>query len=368
MQDLTGKITGSTLTAVEWNQLPQEVQNVITAPGQTLTNADLNQLGKGIAQYVANGSFYTDSGAVNVYSLSAISGYQAPVAYVNGMIIAFLAANTNTGPSTVDVAGLGAKNIVNQHNGILSSGDISITQVNIAFYNLANDRFEKLELWPRAASETQRGAPRFATSIETNNGSLDNVAVSPLRLAGRTALESRTGIAEIATQTETNAGVDDTRIITPQKLFGWEDLVLQGDILTSTFNQGASVSVNLLQVDDLELDVWYRIDCFIQAQLDSAPTTETIELNITSVGAIDYSFLLESIAEANPVIVHGTNDTNIGGLGTLSDSTTDGWAKISGVFKSDGASNNLNIVSTTNGIAATFRYAYLQVHKLNDTF
>ena len=63
MQDLNDKLTGQSLTAAEWNQMPSELQNIITAFGQGLSSIDLNQLGKSIAGYAANGNFFTDSGS-----------------------------------------------------------------------------------------------------------------------------------------------------------------------------------------------------------------------------------------------------------------------------------------------------------------
>ena len=49
MQDLNDKVTGGTLTAAEWNEVPSELQNVIEGLGITLSGADLNQLGKAIS-------------------------------------------------------------------------------------------------------------------------------------------------------------------------------------------------------------------------------------------------------------------------------------------------------------------------------
>lgn len=111
MQDLNDKITGGTLTAAEWNEVPSEIQNVIEGLGITLSGGDLNQLGKAIAGYVANGTFYTDSGAVDAYVLTKIGSKQSLTAYTDGATFEFVAGNVNTGASTVNVAGLGVKNI-----------------------------------------------------------------------------------------------------------------------------------------------------------------------------------------------------------------------------------------------------------------
>lgn len=130
MQLLNDKIDGSgspenILPAAEWNQLPSELQNIITALGMTLSNGDLNQLGKALAGYVANGAFYTDSGVADAYVLTPLDGKQSPPAYTDGMIVEFIAGNDNTGVSNVNVAGLGAKGVRTEDGLVVIAGMIS---------------------------------------------------------------------------------------------------------------------------------------------------------------------------------------------------------------------------------------------------
>lgn len=56
------------------------------------------------------GGVPTDAGAANAYTLTYTSGTN-PTILGNGMVFGFNPANTNTGASTLNVAGLGAKNI-----------------------------------------------------------------------------------------------------------------------------------------------------------------------------------------------------------------------------------------------------------------
>ena len=111
MQDLTGKVTDSTLTAVEWNQLPQEVQNVIAALGITLSAGDLDQLNKAIAGYSAVGQFMTGAGVADAYTANAPAPRINPAARVAGMVIRFTAPATNTGPCTLNAFGAGVDDI-----------------------------------------------------------------------------------------------------------------------------------------------------------------------------------------------------------------------------------------------------------------
>lgn len=142
MQDLNDKITGNNLSAAEWNEVPSEIQNVIEGLGIALSGADLNQLGKSIAGYVANGTFYTDSGAADAYVLTKIGIKQSPTAYTDGMQALYRSGNSNTGASTINVAGLGVKDIKNSSGADLTSGDIVSGKLTRLIYDLANDWFE----------------------------------------------------------------------------------------------------------------------------------------------------------------------------------------------------------------------------------
>lgn len=74
-----------------------------------------------------------DTGIANAY----IVNYNAPfTAYGNGIVIYFVASNTNTGASTIDVNGLGVVNIVNANGTALSSGQILTgTMTQIVYFN-----------------------------------------------------------------------------------------------------------------------------------------------------------------------------------------------------------------------------------------
>lgn len=142
MQDLNDKITGNTLTAAEWNEVPSELQNVIEALGITLSGADLNQLGKAIAGYVANGNYYTDGGAADAYVLSTIGSKQSPTAYTDGMSVLFRPVANNTGACTVNVAGLGVKSVKTSAGADPAAGRLVNGELTTLRYDLGNDWFE----------------------------------------------------------------------------------------------------------------------------------------------------------------------------------------------------------------------------------
>jgi hypothetical protein len=132
MRDIATKVTGNNLTADEFNDIPTELENAITSAGITLSGADLSQLPKAIAHYVGNASFYTDTGVADAYVGTAIGTNHSPPAYVDGMDVEFKVGNTNTGASTINVDGLGVKNITGSATaGTLITGDFVRLRYNI---------------------------------------------------------------------------------------------------------------------------------------------------------------------------------------------------------------------------------------------
>ncbi len=126
MQDLTGKTTGSSLTAAEWNQLPQEVQNVITAIGITLSAGDLNQLGKALATYAPAVDFYVGGGTADAHVLSIAGGKQGIANYQDGAMFRFrpVASNLTTTP-TVNINGRGVKTVIHEDGTALLVGELN---------------------------------------------------------------------------------------------------------------------------------------------------------------------------------------------------------------------------------------------------
>jgi len=174
MQDLNDKIIGGgaagQLTAAEWNEVPTEIQNIIAAVGLTLSAGDLNQLGKGIAAYAGAGHFYTETGAANAYVAGVIGGKQGPPflnVAADGLLVRFRAANANSGASTVNVSGLGAKTITREDGVALVTGDIVTGKDVILRYRQSTDTFLLL----------QAALPAEATAIAPR-GYIDGVILS----------------------------------------------------------------------------------------------------------------------------------------------------------------------------------------------
>lgn len=151
MRDLNDKVITNTLTAVEWNDMPTELQNIIESMGLTLSGADLDQLGKALAAQIGCSDFYSETGVADAYVATVIGtkqGLDAVVgltADVDGLVVRFRPGNANTGASTLAVNGIAAKAIVRESGVALSAGDLVTSKDAVLRYDFANDRFTLLD-------------------------------------------------------------------------------------------------------------------------------------------------------------------------------------------------------------------------------
>lgn len=131
--------------AADLNGFKLENNNLIESVGQTLNATNRFQSGVAVSAYAANGDFYVDTGIANAYVLAVqtlgMSPYIAPIIYFNGMRARFFAGNQNTGASTVNVAGLGVKAIVDRAGNALAGGEIEAAKVVQVTYDQTNNRF-----------------------------------------------------------------------------------------------------------------------------------------------------------------------------------------------------------------------------------
>lgn len=82
-------------------------------PSGNADTAVLSEYMQAIVELASGRAFnYDDSGIADAYVLDVQTNQQEPQSYFDGMICEFIAGNSNTGASTVNVAGLGVVNIV----------------------------------------------------------------------------------------------------------------------------------------------------------------------------------------------------------------------------------------------------------------
>jgi hypothetical protein len=121
--------------SIEYPQ--REIVNLINAAGLTPDNADLNQL----ARAIQSGKiiFGVDSGTANVYSIVLTPPL---LSYYDGLAVWMLPANSNSGPSTININGIGVRNIVRRGGAPLQAGDMPAQYKSLLTYNALHSNFE----------------------------------------------------------------------------------------------------------------------------------------------------------------------------------------------------------------------------------
>lgn len=139
-------------------------------------------------------NFATDTGAADAY---VVALGVAPTSYAAGLQIRFVAANANTGPSTINVNGLGVQTIRRQDGTPLLAGDIpagglvSVTHDGTRFLlDTSTSRMVSDAQTARSGAETAQGLSEDARDA--------SVVAQGLSEAARDASQAAQGLSEAA--------------------------------------------------------------------------------------------------------------------------------------------------------------------------
>ena len=130
-----GDGTGTPWEAALLNDIFGFQQALLKAAGNIVPSGSPDQVGT--SQYLQSvieiaagrAHVYDESGVADAYVLDLRGDMQAPAAYFDGMRIEFTPGNNNTGASTVNVASLGVKNIIDDGSGAaLVAGQLDSTR------------------------------------------------------------------------------------------------------------------------------------------------------------------------------------------------------------------------------------------------
>lgn len=174
---------------VDLNGFKNENNILISSSGQILNINDNNQTSTAVAYYVAVGEYFIDSGAGNAYVLNATDSRKTITNYSDGVRVSFIPQNTNTGASTVNVAGIGIKNIVMPDETTPITASIRAGEYISMFYDGVNFRIigEKHSIAGGFTGETRYGF--FATApagwLLYEDGSIGSSASAATLLASQ---------------------------------------------------------------------------------------------------------------------------------------------------------------------------------------
>lgn len=166
-----GATSGSRVPAPAIEAPQREIVDVISKAG--LVTADELQLAEAIQSGILN--FAVAAGTANAITTSLSPDLTA---YKNGLSVNLKITTPNTGAATINIDGLGAKQIVNADGGALSAGDL--TGVATLIYDGAKFVVSNVS----QATETARGVVELASATEVAAGS----DLSRPAAVGRTAV------------------------------------------------------------------------------------------------------------------------------------------------------------------------------------
>lgn len=158
MWDIPTKVANNGVTmagkhkASEYNNHTLEIEKAVTHSGVVLTtypvdpdatpDSNTTMLAESMSRMSSLGQFFTDSGAGNAYVLTGTTNVVMPKALLNGMRARWTPASTNTSRTpTANVAGLGAKTIVDWDGAALTLGLIAINTPTAMTYSQSTDKW-----------------------------------------------------------------------------------------------------------------------------------------------------------------------------------------------------------------------------------
>lgn len=160
--------------AVDWPASGQRTI-VMTAPASKTILADENDDTSLPRDLYLDGAINydaTDTGAADAYAIQLASTLTA---YRDGLLVMFKAANANTGASTLNVNGIGAKNLKRRNGDSLESGDIAVNDRIIAYYDATDDEFRSINIAGTAADyDASANATADTVALRDGSGRLES--------------------------------------------------------------------------------------------------------------------------------------------------------------------------------------------------
>lgn len=157
----------ATIVDADWaNSLQEEVCNVITDAGTTLSKTVRTQLRDAIKLSAQAGSarYAASTTAANTYTATLAP---VPAAYTTGMVVFIKFTNANTGAATLNLNSLGAKSITHLDGTALVAGDIAAGMIGIFSYDGTN--LQLLNPSSVTLSGVQTGSYTYAASTTAAN-------------------------------------------------------------------------------------------------------------------------------------------------------------------------------------------------------
>lgn len=155
MRDIATKINnaGATpdgqLSAEEYNDVQEDIENSVTRSGQSLSETDTAQMSRSMTLHGTGSGTMAVSGTANALILTPVTGetgFKMPSSYtqMNGMMVNLVPIADSTGDVTIDIGQtsgdlLGTKKFLDENGNELGAGALSTGKRIFAVYDAAAD-------------------------------------------------------------------------------------------------------------------------------------------------------------------------------------------------------------------------------------
>jgi hypothetical protein len=149
MKSLPNKVTGDQLTAADWTNHKNELQNIVVRSGQSFDSGSETQAAKAAMIHAMGGMTFIDSGSANTVELTPATGTSGLLlttqySEMEGARVKFEVIATNTGATTLNIGQdtgslLGTKKLFNSLKTDIGAGDLVAGKQYEAYFDTSLD-------------------------------------------------------------------------------------------------------------------------------------------------------------------------------------------------------------------------------------
>lgn len=157
---------------------------------------------------------------ISVTGTNALLGTSVPpyTSYVAGMTLSFIPVNTNTGAVTIDVDGLGAKNIYVGSSSVLSGGELVAGRIALVEYDGTRFQLYQSSIADGAVT-TGKLADGAVTTVKIADSNVTTAKIADLNVTTGKLADNAVTTVKINNSAVTTAKIADANV-TPAKLSG----------------------------------------------------------------------------------------------------------------------------------------------------
>ena len=168
--DNTAPADSGILKAEEDNVRFEEMEKIVQSSGIVLDpfngpDIDKAMLAQAAARYASGGVFFKDTSTTeNQHTLVGVGNFVIPKAYFEGMVAMFRPGATNTGNSTLNINGIGAKPVKLHDGSGLTGGELASSTMTAVRYDPASGDDGEWLIFPWAIAQDGGGGGEANTA------------------------------------------------------------------------------------------------------------------------------------------------------------------------------------------------------------